>query len=91
MTTEAERRGSVREDREQELVTVFLGDEILFGEFLDESRKGVGARFENKPPVTVGDAVQIMVQSRLLDAQVRSIRETASGSAVVGFELVAAH
>lgn len=85
----SQRRRQNRETERRQLVSLFSGENVFLGDFIDASPDGIGAEFEEEPTVEMGELVRVMVRSRLLDAIVRHIRRTDKAT-FVGLEIVEA-
>ena len=72
------RRRHDREIENRQLVSMFAGEEVFLGDFVDTSPDGIGAEFADGPKIDVGEVVRVMVRSRLHDAIVRHVRRTDS-------------
>ncbi len=84
----SQRRRQNRETEKRHLVSLFAGEEVFLGEFVDTSADGIGAEFDEVPAVELGELVRVMVRSRLHDAIVRHIRRTDTATTFVGLEIV---
>lgn len=82
------RRRHDRESEKRQLVSLFAGEDVFLGEFIDTSADGIGAEFADEPKVEIGEVVRVMVRSRLHDAIVRHVRRTDTAVTFVGLEIL---
>ncbi|MFN0020480.1 MAG: PilZ domain-containing protein [Pirellulaceae bacterium] len=82
------RRRHDRETEKRQLVSLFVGEQVFLGDFVDTSADGIGAEFADEPTVEMGEQVRVLVRSRLHDAVVRHIRRTDSSMTFIGLQIV---
>ena len=82
------RRRHDRESEKRQFVSMFAGEQVFLGDFVDTSPDGIGAEFTEEPKVETGEVVRVMVRSRLHDAIVRHVRRTDTALTFVGLEIL---
>ncbi len=76
------------ETQERQRVSLFAGQDVFFGDFIDTSPNGIRAEFTDEPTVKMGELVRVLVRFRLHDAIVRQIRRTDSATTLIGLEIL---